>query len=194
MEEKKVKDLMLSLDEYATVSYNATILEALAALSNAQMGLDNNRHHHRAVLALDDNGKVVGKLSHWAIIRSLEPKLLKEKDIQSLARAGLKADFIRRLTSNLALFTGNLSRMCQDAAKIRVRDAMIPIDECIDENAPITDAIHMLVMTHDYSTLVTRAGDVIGILRLADVFEEVADIIRCCAEAGPNCEECFDRP
>jgi hypothetical protein len=68
---------------------------------------------------------------------------------------------------------------------------MIPIDSGIDENAPITDAIHMLVMTHDYSTMVTRKGDVIGILRLADVFEEVADIIRCCAEAGSNCEECF---
>jgi CBS domain-containing protein len=190
VEQKIVKDLMLSLAEYATVSQDATILEALAALSKAQMGLDDNRHHHRAVLALDNQGKVVGKLSHWAIIRSLEPKLLGEKDVQSLARAGLKADFIRRLTSNLALFAGDLSRMCQDAAKIRVRDAMIPIDEGIDEHAKITDAIHMLVMTHDYSTLVTRNGEVIGILRLADVFEEVADIIRCCAETGPNCEEC----
>lgn len=191
MEEKKVKDLMLSLSEYATVSREATILEALAALSKAQMGLDNDRYHHRAVLALDENDKVVGKLSHWAIIRSLEPKLLCEKDVQSLARAGLKADFIQRLTSNLSLFTGNFSRMCKDAANIKVGDAMIPIDSGIDENAPITDAIHMLVMTHDYSTMVTRKGDVIGILRLADVFEEVADIIRCCAEAGTNCEECF---
>lgn len=191
MEEKKVKDMMLSLDEYATVSCDATILEALAALSKAQLGLTNNRYHHRAVLALDSSGKVVGKLSHWAIIRSLEPKLLGEEDIQSLARAGLKADFIQRLTSNLSLFTGNLSRMCHDAAQIKVRDAMIPIEGGINENAPLTDAIHMLVMTHDYSTPVTRDGDVIGILRLADVFEEVADIIRCCAEAGPNCEECF---
>lgn len=191
MEEKKVKDLMLSLDEYATISRDATILEALAALSNAQMGLDNNRHHHRAVLALDPDGQVVGKLSHWAIIRSLEPKLLCEKDVQSLARAGLKADFIQRLSSGLSLFSGDLSRMCRDAATIRVRDAMIPIEDGIDENSPITEAIHMLVMTHDYSTIVTRKGEVIGILRLSDVFEEVADVIRCCAEAGPNCEDCF---
>jgi len=191
VEEKKVKDLMISLSEYATVSRDATILEALAALSKAQMGLDNNRYHHRAVLALDTNGVVVGKLSHWAIIRSLEPKLLCEKDVQSLARAGLKADFIQRRTSNLSWFTGDLSRMCRDAANIGVCDAMIPIDSGIDENSPITEAVHLLVMTHDYSTMVTRHGEVIGILRLADVFEEVADIIRCCAAAGPDCEECF---
>lgn len=191
MEEKKVKDLMLALDEYATVSQDATVSEALAALSKAQMGLDNNRHHHRAVLALDNDGKVVGKVSHWAIIRSLEPKLLAEEDVRSLARAGLKADFIQRLTANLSLFTGNLKRLCMDAAKIKVRDAMIPVESGIDEDAPITEAIHLLVMSHDYSTLVMRNEEVIGILRLSDVFEEVADIIRCCAEAGTDCEECF---
>ncbi len=61
--------------------------------------------------------------------------------------------------------------------------------------SPVTEAIHLLVMTHDYSTMVTRDGNVIGILRLSDVFEEVADIIRCCAEAtedGHDCEHCFD--
>jgi len=191
MEEKKVKDMMLALDEYATISCEATILEALVALNKVQMGLTNNRHNHRAVLALDGNGKVVGKLSHWAILRSLEPRLLCERDVQSLAQAGLKADFIRRLSSNLSLFAGDLKKMCHDAARIKVREAMVPIGDSIDENEPITEAIHMLVLTHDYSTLVTRNNEVVGILRLADIFEEVADIIRCCAEAGPDCEECF---
>jgi len=177
-EEPRVRDVMLLLSEYSTVSSEATLRDALVALSKAQLGLTYDRHHHRAVLALDARGKVVGKLSHWAILRSLEPKLLSDRELRALNRAGLSSDFIDSLRETVHFFKGSLRHMCANAAKVKVRDAMVPAGEGIDENAPLTEAIHRMVVEHAQSILVTRQSEVIGVLRLSDVFEEVADAIR----------------
>lgn len=178
MQDKRVKDLMLSLDEYATVSADSTIREALMALDEAQLGLDDDRHHHRAVLVLDDGGKVLGKLTHWAILRRLEPSFIKTEDLVALTRAGLTQEFVQSLEARFAGFTDSLSLMCSEAARTRARDAMVPINESIDEDAPLAEAIHEMVLHHAQSMLVTRGGEVVGILRLSDVFQEVADLIR----------------
>lgn len=178
MDEKKVKDLMLSLSEYATVSAKSTIRDALKALDKAQLGLTEDRHHHRAVLVLDEKGVVVGKLSHWALLRRLEPKFLGANDLHSLARAGLTQEFISSLQSGLSGYSGSLPVMCREAAHLKVKDAMVPVDESIDEDEPLAAAVHQLVISHVQSMLVTRAGRTVGILRLSDVFEEVAELIR----------------
>ena len=178
MEEKRVRDLMLSLNEYATIGAESTIQEALVALTKAQLGLTHDRHQHRAVLVLDQNGNVVGKLSHWAILRSLEPKFLKHDDVASLSRTGLTDEFIQSMQNSFSVFTGSLTQMCRYAARIKAKDAMVPLGESIDEDAPLTEAIRKLVMKHIQSLPVTRDGNVVGILRLTDVFEEVADMIR----------------
>jgi len=47
-----IKDLMVPLEEYATVSEEATLFEAVAALEKAQERLDRDKYLylHRAVL------------------------------------------------------------------------------------------------------------------------------------------------
>jgi CBS domain-containing protein len=178
MEGKRVKDLMLSLSEYAIIHEEASVKEALVALSKAQMGLTYDRHHHRAVLVLDASGKVVGKLSHWAILASLEPELFSEADDEVLQRSNLSLDFIQSLKGSYRGLAGNLEVMCKKAARVKVRDAMVQVRESIDRDAPLTEAICMMALGRWQSLLVTEKGEVVGILRLADVFEEVADLIR----------------
>ncbi|MBW1806675.1 MAG: CBS domain-containing protein [Deltaproteobacteria bacterium] len=177
MEEKKVHDLMLLLDEYATVPSNSTIKEALEVLSKAQRDLHSDRYFHRAVLVLDEAGQVVGKLSHWAILRSLEPELIKNDDEASLARAGLTEDFIKSIKETFSHFAGGFEQICRAAGQIEVKDAMVSIGESIDENAPLSEAVHQMVQ-HVMSIPVTRKGEVVGILRQSDIFEAVAELIR----------------
>ncbi len=178
MEEKRVRDLMLLLNEYATIQADSSLKEALESLSQAQLCLEDGRHQHRAVLVLNEDGEVVGKLSHWAVLRSLEPKLLKTDDIASLARAGLTDEFIQSMQQSYSVFTSSLEQMCRTAANIRAKDAMVSVGESIDWDAPLTDAIRLLVTKHVQSIPVTRGNQVVGILRLSDVFEEVATIIK----------------
>ena len=178
MHDKKVKDLMLPLSEYATILGERTIQDALKALDKAQLGLTNDRHYHRAVLVLDENREVVGKLSHWAILRKLEPKFLNTDDLSALSRANFTADYISDLEESLTGFLGSLQALCKRASRIKAKDAMVPVGESIDENESLVFAIHQFVVSHAQSILVTRKGKIVGTLRLSDAFEEVADIIR----------------
>ena len=178
MDKKNVGDVMLSLDEYATITSGCTIGEALIAMNKAQLGMTYDRHQHRAVLVLDESGTVIGKLTHWSVLRSLESGLLQGEDLASLDRAGLSPDFIGRLKHQTRIFEGSLKRTCRMAGRVRVEDAMVPVAESISEDAPLAEAIRQLVALHAQSLLVQRRGKVVGILRLCDVFEEVADCIR----------------
>ncbi|MFC1577667.1 hypothetical protein ACFL36_01520 [Thermodesulfobacteriota bacterium] len=67
-----VKELMVPLQAYATVHQEATLREAVFALENAQMTLAPSRHLHRAILVLDENGKVVSKIIMKDILVALE--------------------------------------------------------------------------------------------------------------------------
>jgi len=177
MDTRPVKELMLPLAHYATTSSNSTLRDALLALSKAQLGLTNDRHHHRAVLVLDDQDNVIGKLTHWSILKSLQPSVFSESDRVNLARAGLSLDFIADLVERHP-YQGPMERMCALASRIHVRDAMVPVQESIDEQARLSEAIVEMVRLHIQSILVTRHGKVVGILRMSDLFEEVADVIR----------------
>ncbi len=178
MGETRVKDLTLPLSEYATISGERTIQDALQVLNKAQLGLTYDRHHHRAVLVLDESDDVVGKLSHWAILRKLEPKYLNTEDLSALSRANFTADYMSELEEGLTGFLGSLSALCKRASGIKAKDAMVPLGESIDENESLVAAIHHLVEFHAQSIMVTRKGKMVGILRLSDVFQEVADMIR----------------
>ena len=50
--------------------------------------------------------------------------------------------------------------------------------EYIDENATLGEAIRQLVAYPYLSLLVTRSDEVVGILRLSDVFAKICDTIK----------------
>ena len=54
---------------------------------------------------------------------------------------------------------------------------MVPVKESIAEDASLREAIRMLVLGHWQSLLVHRDDEVVGILRMADVFEAVAELM-----------------
>jgi len=62
---------------------------------------------------------------------------------------------------------------------------MVPVRESIDETAELMEAIQGMVDSHAQSMLIMWEGKVVGILRLSDVFEVIAGIIR----TGDVCDE-----
>jgi len=179
---KTVGDVMLPISEYATIGATGTIRDALLALDKAQMGLTYDRHHHRAVLVLGAEGQILGKLTHWAILRTLEPRLFGDGDIESLRRTNLSEEEIRSILASDMVHKGSLTRLCAEASRVAVTEAMVTSIESIDHAEPLLVAIGRFVSGHMQSLLVTRDDRVVGILRLSDVFEDVADLIR-----GQNC-------
>jgi CBS domain-containing protein len=52
--------------------------------------------------------------------------------------------------------------------------------EYVREDATLDEAIHQLVIGHHQSLLVTRGEEIVGILRLSDVFREICNMIKEC--------------
>ena len=177
-----VKDLMVPLKEYATVSREATLREAIRELEKAQMAFEPMQYRHRAILVLDKNGNVLGKLTMKDILLTLEPNYGKLEGMEVLTRSGYSADLIKSMLEKNALWLEPLQFICERATHLKVRDFIKPPSESehVDENATLGEAIHQLIVYPYQSLLVTRHNKVVGILRLSDVFATICDRIKTC--------------
>lgn len=181
---KRVKDLMLSLTEYAVVDEDATILDALRALEDSQSALAPGRQPHRAVLVRDRHGAIVGKLHYFAFLRALLSQHRTLIGEAMLDRAGVGDDLLDASLANLGLLTDDLVDVCARARRVRVRDVCSPATAGIDEGASLAAATAAFVQLQTLSLLVRRGDRTVGILRLSDLFDEVARQIThdACAE------------
>ncbi|MFH2012412.1 MAG: CBS domain-containing protein [Pseudomonadota bacterium] len=182
MKEIRVKDIMVHLEEYATVHEDSSLAEAVYALEKAQEEFDVSRYKHRAILVYDNNKKIVGKLSQWDVIKNLEPKYDTFGDLRKVSRSGFSPGFIKSMIEKNNLWMDDLDTVCHRVAKMKVKDAMyIPTEgEKIEEDAPFSEALHSFIIGHHQSLLVTRREKIVGILRLVDVFKLVCERIKTC--------------
>jgi CBS domain-containing protein len=177
MQTKYVKDIMLPLDEYTVVPENTTVYEAFLMLEKAQKTLPPNRHSHRAVLVVNDKNKIVGKLGHRGFLMALEPKYNQMGDVDIISKSGLSKEYVNSLMTNFGLWQSDMEDIRRRTKNVKLKDVMRPVTEHIDLNAPVHEAIHKLVLTQTLSILVTEGDDVVGILRMSDLFDEVSRTI-----------------
>lgn len=182
MKNYTVKDLMITVSDYATVSEDANLFEAVASLEKAQVEFDKNQYPHRAILVYDKNQKIVGKLSMVDALVALEPGYRQIGDPGVLSRAGFSPEFVMSLRSHYSLWDRPLADICRKATEMRVKDFMYtPTEgEYVSEEATLDDAIHQIVVGHHQSLIVTRGDDIVGILRLVDVFHKVWEAVKEC--------------
>ena len=173
MNAMRVKDLMIPLEEYPVVSEDVTLRDALMAIE-AEGDEADGRSRPRAVLIVDRNQKVVGKIDQLSVLMSLEPKYTLLGDMKLLARSGVSAEDVADMMDHYQLFQGDLEGACVRNRGLSVRDVMRPIEESVDEDASLTDAIHKIVVWQTLSILVKRDGCVVGLLRLSDLFDTIS--------------------
>ena len=179
---KQVSDLMVPLADYVTVSEDATLGEAVAALKASQAGVDPGKHPHRAILILDKQHHVVGKIDLLTILRALEPKYEEMLSDKGPWHLGFTRKFQKAMFESLRLWQDPLDKICKKSGGIQVKTFMAsPVEsEMIEIDASLGEAVHQLVIGHHQSLLVTDARQVVGILRLADVFQTIADAVLEC--------------
>ena len=170
-----IKGLMVPLTEYATVFEGANILEAIDALEKSQKAFDQNRYRHRAVLVLNDENYVVGKLSQHDIIQALEPeyKESKQRKKGALSNFGFSSKFIESVSMQYSMWDKPLQNLYKKAFEQKVKTFMYkPTEgEYIKVSATMNEAIHQLIVGKHHSLLVTNGSDIVGVVRLTDVFE-----------------------
>jgi CBS-domain-containing membrane protein len=183
MKTRKVKDLMVPLAEYATVNEEASLHAAVLALEEAQKRFRQDRYKHRAILVLDKSKHVVGKLSQLDVLKGLEGGYKKMGDFKGISHTGFSTEFIKSMMDKYDLWKKPLEDICRRSPHIKVKDIMYtPTEgEYVHQEATLDQALHQLVVGHHQSLLVTKDGkEIVGILRLTDVFQEVCEMIKVC--------------
>ncbi|MFH1490862.1 MAG: CBS domain-containing protein [Pseudomonadota bacterium] len=177
MKRAKVKEFMVPLSEYATVSEEATLEQAVKALKKTQKEFDQNRYRHRAILVYDENRQIVSKLSQHDVIKALEPQYRKIKDLEALDRFGFDPVLVESMLEQYHLWDNPIEQLCKNAANQKVKEIMYSPKqgEYISEDATMSAAIHQLVAGRHHSLLVMGEDEIVGILRLTDVFALVTE-------------------
>lgn len=175
METCTLKELMVPIEEYATIAEDANVLEAVNALEAAQRTFNPKRYRHRAVLVLNKEKQVVGKLSQRDIIQALEPQYKESKAHKgsALDHFGFSRKFMESVSMQYTMWDRPLQNLYKKALEQKVKSFMhSPTKgEYIEASATLNEVIHRLIIGHHQSLLVTEGPDILGIVRLTDVFE-----------------------
>jgi hypothetical protein len=138
----------------------------------------------RAVLIQDEEGKIVGKLNLHDILRGLEPNYKSIGDLRSVSVSGFSLSFIQSMLEDYRLWDKPLADICGKGAGIKVKElGYIPIeDRYIREHATLDEAVHHFIVSRNQILLVTgrESDEVVGVLRLDDVFIKVWDTMKTC--------------
>ncbi len=181
MKEPRVKDIMVPITDYATVSKNANLIEAIRALENQKKTFGGGPYRHRAVLVVDDKDHVIGKVSQLDIMLALEPNYQRIGNDIELNRFGFSMEFMKAMVKQYQLWGRSMEMMCDIARKTKVSEIMYsPKDhQKVKEDDSLFMAMHQFVIGRHQSLLVTpgKGKEIIGILRSTDAFNALFDMM-----------------
>jgi len=161
--ERSVKDLMVSIEDYSTITVDGTIRDAFEIL---------DRTGHRAILVFDEEGSAVGQLSYRDILVALEPKYTEGMWGQT--------GFTSEVFSNYPVFyySGSFSGKCKQQASKKVKEVMSPIKITVSEDATLAEAVHIMVVNNLGRLPVLGQDDkIVGMIRLMEIFDEVKKVV-----------------
>jgi Mg2+/Co2+ transporter CorC len=168
----KVKELMTPVDEYTSLDRDALIGDAVVALATSR---------HRDILVTDADGSMAGILTMTDLLATLEPSY---KRLQAHEEDGetLTNKYVSDIFKEFGLWSDSLDALCTRCVDIRLGDAMyVPAEtEFLDEEDSIEHGVHHYITGAHQPLIVRRGREVTGLLRLADVFEEIKKRITSC--------------
>ncbi|TYO92309.1 HPP family protein [Desulfallas thermosapovorans] len=154
MKNKKASDIMVPLDDYVTISDNATLYEAIKELRGAMHSKGRAWHGHRSVLVLGADGNLVGILTMSGLLRAAGiQELDRDPNIKAESWGWYYVDRMRRESG------------------VRVRDIMRPLRlYTVPAEASVMD-VALALLKYQVNTLpVMDKGKPVGIVRPIDVF------------------------
>ena len=179
MKTRTIKELVEPVENYATVSKEASLKEALKALENEKRKHEKGPYRHRSLVVIDEKKHVVGRVSQIDIMRALEPRYKQIGDDLWFERSRLTRRMLTMIREQFQLWEQPVESMRKTLENLKVEDIMqVPTEgEFVKETDTMNIAMNRIVMGSHHSLLVTRGKVIVGILRSTDVFNALYDMI-----------------
>jgi CBS domain-containing protein len=162
--QKKVKDLMIPLEDYPHIPYWFTLRQSMAIVREATIKFEGS-FEPRAVLVFDEKYQLMGILTLRDIIKGLEPRFLKETNL-------IKMD------PSLTILLGDLfGPQMKENSQRPVSEVMSSIQVTVDGDAPIVKALYLMIKENVGMMPVIQDTKVAGMIRMSDLFGEIAKVV-----------------
>jgi CBS domain-containing protein len=161
---KKVKDLMIPLEDYPHIPYWFTLRQAMAIVREAAVKFEGS-FEPRAVLVFDEKYQLMGMLTLRDIIKGLEPRFLHETSLV-------------KMDPNLTILLGDLfGPGLREASQKPVSEVMSPIKVTTNGEDDISKALFLMIRENVGLMPVVQEQRVAGMIRLSDLFKEISDMV-----------------
>jgi len=190
-EEKKVKDIIVPIEEYDKVDIDSQLCDALRILKTNYETLkaQGRGSFHKTLFVTDGDKNIVGKLSMYDLIRSLVPEPAKAPEISKAYHAMLSsrslevAEEVSDFQEHFEWLSNTFCELVKQEAHKKVRDVMNPvIQSVLIEEDRITQAIYVMFKEDVRQQLVHREGKIVGVINLNAIFSELLEVV------GPECD------
>jgi len=172
IEERRVEDVMIPIEEYTTVTESSTVrdaVEKLRASFSCQLSSDKIMETgHRSLLVLDNNGEMLGILTIIDLLRALMPTYL----------TSAKPSTADSIHYSPMFWSGMFTREVLNLADRPIEDIMSPAPLTIDAGANLMEAAELMVMKKKRRLAAKDGGKIVGVVREQDLFFEIDHILR----------------
>jgi CBS domain-containing protein len=182
--EKRVKDIMSRIEEYDKVDMETSLCHALRILEENHEKIKGGvpGTFHKTLFATDASKKIVGKLSIYDLIRGLVPEPAKEMEVSKAfysvlsSRAVEVADEVGRIQEGFAWLHSTFCDLVKQECIKKVKDVMSPIHPLLKEDDGMNKAIYVMFKENIRQPLVTRDGEIVGVVSIMDIFPVLLEI------------------
>lgn len=172
-EEMRVGDIMIPLAEYPTLPVWATMREAIELMVKAQLVVGGRRSLPRTILLFDLDGSLSGTVRRRDLMRGLEPRFLVSQPLDYRKKL-----FDVSIDPNLSMLPfERVVEGVREQAERPVTDVMRPFERTIDYDDHILKAVYEMVTLDRAILPVVKDNKIVGVVRTADLFQELAAIV-----------------
>ena len=159
-----IRDLIIPFDRYPHLNEDQTLQEAIETLMSFRAGPEE-RLLYAMLLVVNKQNQLVGKLSLIDIIHGLVPRLREASKVNKFEGKG-------EVYPNLTfLYEESTFAKCGENQNKPIKPLLHAIDFSLPADTHILKALVMMSHRNDFNVPVTDNGDIIGVLRLEEVFK-----------------------
>lgn len=177
---RKVRDVMVPLDDYATTGPDELLKEAVMKMRKIYCEVETGEcteAGHRTSLVLDQNGKLIGIIDFRAILKTLIPELAGSLG-QKLSALGVSIAFAEADAPDLDESEAGFVERVVKYSETKVSDMMLRIHgKGIQADARLIDGLKMLYKLKVTVLPVYDGEEIVGVLRDSDLFLATANIL-----------------
>ena len=175
---KRVREMMIPLEEYPWVRIDDTLKYAVRVMEEAHLQVGRRASLPRVLLVFDRDDDLVGIVRRRDIMRGLEPDFLVEQPLDKRVRyfdVGLDPHL-----SELSV-DGDFQKVVKglrDQSSRPVGDVLRPIHTSLGPDDLIMKAVYEMVSLNESLIPVVEDDRLVGVIRSVDVFHALALLLR----------------